>query len=138
MSGSQLMETPELVQYVEEVSLRVEQLAQLPSEQLQALQLELEWRRARWKRWSSILSGPRAQWGLVAWLSFIVGSLYAGSQGFLGERALWWVLAGVFALQLCFAFYAIHVRDALQLELQLVEFARRQQAGDRSQGRAPR
>ncbi|HKO92828.1 MAG TPA: hypothetical protein VJU61_16850 [Polyangiaceae bacterium] len=118
----------ELPRFVQRLALQIDQQARLPPERLQALKEELEWRLGRWERWSSVLAGSWAQWGLAPGLAVILVSAYAATHGFLGEQALWWVLAGVVALQLCFTAYAMHVRHELERALQLVEFARRQQA----------
>lgn len=119
--------TADLSRFVEQLSLQVEQRARLTPEQLQAREYELKWRRARLER-SSTLTGPWEKWGPVPALGVIVLSIYAANQGFLGQRELWWVLAAAVALQLCATFYGMHLRDQLELELQLVEFARRRQA----------
>lgn len=123
----QLGSMEDLPRLVEEFSLQVEQQARLPPEQLQALQHDLEWRRIRAEQWlRRSLGTSRAGFAPAVGVIFI--GVYAGIQEFLGMRALWWMLAGVLALQQCLTFYVMHVRDQLERDLQLVEFARRRQA----------
>lgn len=118
----------DLPRFVEELSLQIEELARHSPERLQDLQLELELRRLRAEQWLSVGGTLWSRMGIAPAVGVIFISVYAGSQDLLGLRSLWWMLAAAFALQSGFTFYVMRVRDRLERDLQLVEFARRQQA----------